>query len=169
MTAVLAMLRLIPWWLYVAVVVIGALWFQHSRIESISAQRDEYAQQASTSAARIASMQATAKLQRELNTESQAAAQRFQEASNDADQQSLALSSDLAAARKRLQVHGVCVSSPGVARADAGSADATTIRLDANAERNYLSLTSGIAKQRAQIIGLQDRVRSLESKCKVGG
>lgn len=169
MTAVLAFLRLIPWWLYVAAAVLAALWLQHARIESVTAQRDDYAQQAATSAARIESMQNTAKIQRELSAESQATAQRFQDAANEADQQSATLSSDLAAARKRLQVHGVCVPGSGITGANASSPNAATIRLDASAERDYLSLTSGIAKQRAQIIGLQDRVRSLESKCKVGG
>lgn len=169
MTAVWAFLKLVPWWLYAALVAIGIIAAQHFALTSARAERDDYATQVATANARIESMLNTAKLQRELTTDANAAAQRFQEASQDADEQSRALSADLADKRKWLQVHGQCVSVAGKSGTDTGSADAATIRLDPAAERNYLSLASGIKQQYAQIIGLQERIKSLESKCKIGG
>lgn len=169
MTAVWAFLKLVPWWLYVALIAIVIIVAQHLALTSAKAERDDYATQASTANARIESMLNTAKLQRELTADASATAKRYQEASEDADEQSRALSADLADKRKWLQVHGQCVSSSGKSGTNTSSADAATIRLDPAAERNYLSLASGIKRQYAQIIGLQERIKSLESKCKIGG
>lgn len=169
MSAVLAFLKLIPLWLYAVLVAVAIIAVQHFRIVEVSAQRDDYEQQSEVAQARIASMQNTARLQRELAAEASETINQYQQAKNDAEAKSSDLAAQLRAGSKRLQVNGQCVSSTGKSTTSPRRADAGTFRLSADAESAYLRLSAGIDLQRAQVIALQKYIRSLESRCKIGG
>jgi hypothetical protein len=149
----------------------GVIGYQHLRLESVKADRDEKVSAMAIADNRIKSIQNTAKLQRELATESAQQANDYQKARDNAQNKSIALARQLRSGAQRLQVNGQCVPASGVAKpgTDSGQSNGSTFRLNPDAESAYLGLAAGIDLQRAQVIGLQQRVRSLESRCKIGG
>lgn len=162
-----ALLKIVPLWTWIVLAALIAVGVQSWRLHSVQGERDEIAQNLSTANTHIDALKLTAGLQQQLAVEASASSTKYQGVIADAAQQNSALASDLAATRKRLQVHGQCVRSGPTSGANVSGSDATTFRLDAEAQRNYLDLRSGIIQQRAQIIGLQERVLSLEKSCKI--
>lgn len=168
MTVALALLQRVPLWLWLALAAIFAIAVQTHRLSAAQHDRDSYAEQLSTSEARVTSLKVTAQLQRDLAAESAAISGQYQEKLRDEKQKTSTLTADLAANRKWLQVHGQCVRSGTTSGNNVSGSDATTFELDAEARQNYIDLRSGLSQQYAQIIGLQERIRSLESRCVIG-
>lgn len=164
-----ALLKAIPLWLYLAFAAAAVIGYQHLRIQSVEASRDSYMAEASTANKRVESLRETARLLRQLTDESAETAHQYAQAKDNAEKKSTDLAAQLRAGTRRLQVNGQCVRTGSAAGQNGLSANAGTFRLAPDAESAYLRLTAGIDLQRAQVIALQKRVRSLESRCRIGG
>lgn len=169
MNAVWLVLKAIPLWLYLALGAAGVISYQHLRIESVTASRDNYKIESETANKRVGSLRETARLLRELTDESAQTAAEYSRAKDDAEKKSTDLAAKLRNGSSRLQVNGQCVRTGATTGQNGPSADAGTFRLAPDAQSAYLRLTAGIDLQRAQVIALQKRVRSLESRCTIGG
>lgn len=167
MTALLAAFKIIPIWLWLALAGCIAFGLEAYRLHDAQSQAAEYKLSLDESNAQVASLTLSAKQQKDLADQANAISQKYQGAIADAAKQNDSLAADLAASRKRLQVHGKCVPSGTASPANLGGSDAATFRLDDEARQNYLDLRSGLIQQRAQITGLQERVLSLEKICKI--
>ena len=166
---ILAALRLVPLWAYAAAAAVLAGLGFYWHLESVTAERDAYRVEADTANKRVKSLRETAQLLRQLTNESAASADQFRQAKENAETKSSNLAAQLRAGSKRLQVNGQCLRTGSGAGQNGSGADAGTFRLSPDAESAYLRLAAGIDLQRAQVIGLQKRVRSLESRCRIGG
>ncbi|EEE5036102.1 lysis protein [Salmonella enterica subsp. diarizonae] len=76
----------------------------------------------------------------------------------DAKAESEKLRADLAAGRRRLQLHAVCMPDSARDTAATGATDAATARLTPDAERNYQRLRTEARTITAQVNGLQQYV-----------
>ncbi|HAF2458947.1 TPA: lysis protein [Salmonella enterica] len=76
----------------------------------------------------------------------------------DAKAESEALRADLAAGRRRLQLHAVCMPATAGNTAATGATDATAARLTPDAERNYQRLRTEIRAITHQVEGLQQYI-----------
>lgn len=169
MNAVGALLKAVPLWLYLTLAGLAVIGYQHLRLESVKASRDAYQIESETANKRVDSLRETARLLRELTDESAQTAAEYSKAKDDAEKKSSDLAAQLRSGAKRLQVNGQCVRAGSAAGQDGREPDGGTFRLTPDAESAYLRLTAGIDLQRAQVIGLQKRVRSLEARCRIGG
>ncbi|CAM4032581.1 lysis system i-spanin subunit Rz [Ectopseudomonas alcaliphila] len=154
--------------LLAVVVVLGvglllALW----RIDHVTTDRDLARATANQQQARADSLRNTLNLTRELADEQSAIAGNYQKELNNAKTERDGLLDCLARGTCGLRVNATCVRD-GAAPAAGSGIDAGTPRLTAPAERDYSALQEGIAQQRAQIIGLQQTLVSLHSRCRIG-
>ncbi|ASD86826.1 lysis protein [Salmonella enterica] len=76
----------------------------------------------------------------------------------DAKAESEALRADLAAGRRRLQLHAVCMPATAGNTAATGATDATAARLTPDAERDYQRLRTEARAVTAQVNGLQQYI-----------
>ncbi|ENS3234343.1 lysis protein [Salmonella enterica] len=76
----------------------------------------------------------------------------------DAKAESEALRADLAAGRRRLQLHAVCMPATAGNTAATGTTDATAARLTPDAERDYQRLRTEARAVTAQVNGLQQYI-----------
>ncbi|EFU6568946.1 lysis protein [Salmonella enterica] len=76
----------------------------------------------------------------------------------DANAESEKLRADLAAGRRRLQLHAVCLSATAGNTATPGATDAATARLTPDAERHYQRLRTDARTLTAQVEGLQQYI-----------
>lgn len=77
------------------------------------------------------------------------------------------LRDDVERSRVRLTVNGTCSGAVPLSRPDTGMGDGGACELDPSARSAYFALRDGIAKQYAQLIAAQDRIRSLERYARV--
>lgn len=146
------------------VALILALW----RIDNVTTDRDIEAARAVQAEARADSLRNTLSLTRELaNEQAQAAASYQTEVKNGRDEADR-LRRCIADGTCGLRVSATCVRVDGTDGAGSG-ADAGAPRLTASAEQDYSALYEGLGQQRAQIIGLQQQLRNLHGRCKIGG
>lgn len=171
MLAVSALFKLVPIWLWVAIAAAVGLFVQHSMLSAAQAERDRFQDQASQAQARVTSLQSTAKLQRQLTTDTEKRANDYDGELKNANAERDTLVAGLDAATHSLQVRAHWVPATRKSGANVSATDEPdggSCRLDASAERAYPSLEAGIKTQRAQIIGLQGYVRDLLKACKIG-
>ncbi|EJI4221478.1 lysis protein [Salmonella enterica] len=76
----------------------------------------------------------------------------------DAKAESEALRADLAAGRRRLQLHAVCMPAAARDTATTGATDATAARLTPDAERDYQRLRTEARSVTAQVNDLQQYI-----------
>ncbi|EAA6844851.1 lysis protein [Salmonella enterica subsp. enterica] len=76
----------------------------------------------------------------------------------DAKAESEALRADLAAGRRRLQLHAVCMPATAGNTASTGATDATAARLTPDAERDYQRLRTEARAVTAQVNDLQQYI-----------
>ncbi|ECF6948121.1 lysis protein [Salmonella enterica] len=76
----------------------------------------------------------------------------------DAKAESEKLRADLAAGRRRLQLHAVCMPAAARDTTATGATDAATARLTTDAERNYQRLRTEARAVTAQVNGLQQYI-----------
>ncbi|EAP4933566.1 lysis protein [Salmonella enterica] len=76
----------------------------------------------------------------------------------DAKAESEKLRADLAAGRRRLQLHAVCMPAAARDTAATGATNAVTARLTPDAERNYQRLRTQARDTTAQVNGLQQYI-----------
>lgn len=76
----------------------------------------------------------------------------------DAKAESEKLRADLAAGRRRLQLHAVCMPAAARDTTATGATDAATARLTTDAERNYQRLRTESIAVTAQVNGLQQYI-----------
>lgn len=76
----------------------------------------------------------------------------------DAKAESEALRADLAAGRRRLQLHAVCMPATAGNTAATGTTDAAAARLTPDAERDYQRLRTEASAITAQVNGLQQYI-----------
>ncbi|EKH0886958.1 lysis protein [Salmonella enterica] len=76
----------------------------------------------------------------------------------DAHAESEKLRADLAAGRRRLQLHAVCLPATAGNTAATGATDAATARLTPDAERHYQRLRTDARTLTAQVEGLQQYI-----------
>ncbi|EIR5228519.1 lysis protein [Salmonella enterica] len=76
----------------------------------------------------------------------------------DAHAESEKLRADLAAGRRRLQLHAVCMPATAGNTAATGTTDATAARLTPDAERDYQRLRTEVRAVTAQVNGLQQYI-----------
>ncbi|ECF5900216.1 lysis protein [Salmonella enterica subsp. salamae] len=76
----------------------------------------------------------------------------------DAKAESETLRADLAAGRRRLQLHAVCMPAAARDTTATGATDAATARLTPDAERNYQRLRTEASAVTAQVNGLQQYI-----------
>ncbi|ECP9801110.1 lysis system i-spanin subunit Rz, partial [Salmonella enterica] len=76
----------------------------------------------------------------------------------DAKAESEKLRADLAAGRRRLQLHAVCMPAAARDTAATGATDAATARLTTDAERDYQRLRTESRAVTAQVNGLQQYI-----------
>lgn len=77
------------------------------------------------------------------------------------------LRDDVERNRVRLTVNGTCSGAVPLGRPDPGMDHGGACELDAAARSAYFAIRDGIAKQYAQLIAAQDRIRSLERYARV--
>lgn len=141
-----------------------AIW----RIDHVTTDRDKAQAAADQQQARADSLRNTLSLTRELaNEQAQAAASYQTEVKNGRDEAER-LRRCIADGTCGLRVSATCVRVDGADSAGSG-ADAGAPRLTASAEQDYSALYEGLGQQRAQIIGLQQQLRNLHGRCKIGG
>ncbi|EKS2238789.1 lysis protein [Salmonella enterica] len=84
----------------------------------------------------------------------------------DAKAESEKLRADLAAGRRRLQLHAVCMPAAAHDTTATGATDAATARLTPDAERNYQRLRTEARAVTAQVNGLQQYINEQCTKWK---
>lgn len=141
-----------------------ALW----RVDHLGAELEQADKAVLQSEARVKSLRTTLALQRELAVDQAATETNYLTEVKDAQDEAERLRRCIADGTCGLRVAATCVRVDGAATA-AGEPDAGTPRLTAAAERAYPALVEGLKRQRAQITGLQDQLRLLHGKCKIGG
>lgn len=77
------------------------------------------------------------------------------------------LRDDVERSRVRLTVAGTCTGAVPLSRPDASLDHGGACELDPSARPAYFALRDGLAKQYAQLIAAQDRIRSLERYARV--
>lgn len=146
------------------VLLLVALW----RLDHVTAQRDAAVTAKAGSDAAVASLRVTLRLQRELAADHAAAESTYLKEKQRAEDYAESLRRCLADGSCGLRVAATCpagrVGQPGAA---AGQPDAGTPELTAAARRAYPALVAGLRQQRAQIVGLQEALVSLHSRCKL--
>lgn len=165
----MSLLKLVPLWLWVTLLVGVALALQGWRLDAVVEDLRQ-AQTANTQlTATNTSLRQTATLQRQLAQDAATTQTTYQQALDHAQSEKAGLDAALADATIRLRVKGRCVREPSPDQPTAGQPDDDTFRLDAAAERDYSALRAGLQSQRAQIVGLQEYVRTLSRYCKISG
>lgn len=165
----MSLLKLVPLWLWFLLLAGVALALQGWRLDAVA----EDLTQAQAANARLdaanTSLRQTATLQRQLAQDAATTETTYQQALDHAQSEKAGLDAALADATVRLRVKGRCVRSAAPDQPTAGQPDDNTFRLDTAAERDYSALRAGLQSQRAQIVGLQEYVRTLSRYCKISG
>lgn len=165
----MSLFKLVPLWLWVFLAAVVALALQGWRLDVVANDLTQ-AQAANTQLdATVTSLRQTATLQRQLAQDAATTQTTYQQALDHAQSEKAGLDAALADATVRLRVKGRCVRGPSPDQPTAGQSDDNTFRLDAAAERDYSALRAGLQSQRAQIVGLQEYVRTLIRYCKISG
>lgn len=159
-TAVTALLKLIPWWVWAGGAILAALVIQDLRIRYLKADIESKSSQLAEQQARTESLQATLRLQRGLTADAAAIDKQYTKVISDAKAENDQLRADIAAGRRRVSVNATCVRDAADTGA-AGSTDAGTPRLTPDAEQARADLEYAVERQRQQVIGLQAYIRSL--------
>lgn len=118
----------------------------------------EYRQELAKAAA--AEVQAAQDETRERQRQLEALDARYTQEMADAQAEIDRLADDVADGRRRLRLNAECPGERSGAPGTAGGADAAAPRLTASAERDYLRLRRGIEAVTAQVIGLQEYIRT---------
>lgn len=138
------------------------------RLDHVTAERDAAVTAKEGSDAAVASLRVTLRLQRELAADQAAAESTYLEEKQRAEDYAESLRRCLADGTCGLRVAATCpsgrVGQPG---ATASQPDAGAPELTAAARRAYPALVAGLRTQRAQIVGLQEALVSLHSRCKL--
>ncbi|WP_413724678.1 lysis protein [Sodalis sp. RH16] len=160
------------WRLWVFLALMAVAFAGGSYIESLRKDQDiATLQKASDDYKKAVDDAATAQLAQALakqKSAEQAAADidtKYHQDLANAKTQNDALRADLAAGRRKLQLHATCtagnsksVSDPATA---AGGTDAATARLDDAAQRDYFTLTERLSTLTSQVNGLQSYIRNV--------
>lgn len=144
------LLRLIPLWVWALLACAVVIALQSWRINAKSAELSVVLGQWTAAKAKADSLQATLKIQRQIDKDTT-------EAFTNARQANDQLRADLAAGRKRVSVNATCVRDTGAT----GSADAGTPRLTPDAEQARADLELAAEQQMVQIRGLQRYIREV--------
>lgn len=102
-----------------------------------------------------------------LAAETAAAADKRMKELEHARNENARLRDDVERSRVRLTINGTCSGAVPLSRPDTGMGDGGACELDPSARSAYFALRDGIAKQYAQLIAAQDRIRSLERYARV--
>lgn len=165
----MSLLKLVPLWLWVLLAAVVALALQGWRLDVVA---NDLARAKATNTQLTTtntSLRQTATLQRQLAQDAAITQTTYQQALDHAQSEKAGLDAALADATVRLRVKGRCVREPSADQPATGQPDDNTFRLDAAAERDYSALRAGLQSQRAQIVGLQEYVRTLSRYCKISG
>lgn len=146
----MALLRLIPIWVWALLACAGVIAFQAWRLDAKDAELSVVQGQYKAAVTRAESLRATLKIQRQIDQDTT-------EAMTHARQANDQLLADLAAGRKRVSVNATCVRDTGTP----GSADAGTPRLTPDAEQARADLELAAEQYLVQIRGLQRYVRQV--------
>lgn len=146
----MALLRLIPMWVWALLAGAGVIAFQAWRIDAKDAELSVVRGQWTAAKAKADSLQATLKLQRQIDKDTA-------EAFTNARKANDVLRADLAAGRKRVSVNATCVRDTGAS----SPADAGTPRLTPDAEQARADLELGNEEHLVQIRGLQRYIRQV--------
>lgn len=144
------LLRLIPIWVWALLACAGVIAFQSWRIDAKDAELSVVLGQWTAAKAKADSLQATLKIQRQIDKDTT-------EAMTNARKANDVLRADLAAGRKRVSVNATCVRDTGTA----SPADAGTPRLTPDAEQARADLELAAEQQMVQIRGLQRFIRQV--------
>lgn len=146
----MALLRLIPIWVWALLACAGVIALQAWRIDAKDAELSVVRGQWTAAKAKADSLQATLKLQRQIDKDTT-------EAFTNARKANDVLRADLAAGRKRVSVNATCVRDTGTS----GPADAGTPRLTPDAEQARADLELANEQNMVQIRGLQRYIRQV--------
>lgn len=146
----MGLLRLIPVWVWALLACAGVIAFQSWRIDAKEAELSVVQGQWTAAKAKADSLQATLKLQRQIDKDTT-------EAFTNARKANDVLRADLAAGRKRVSVNATCVRDTGTS----SPADAGTPRLTPDAEQARADLELGNEEHLVQIRGLQRYIRQV--------
>lgn len=146
----MALLRLIPIWVWALLTCAGVIAFQAWRIDAKDAELSVVRGQWTAAKAKADSLQATLKLQRQIDKDTT-------EAFTNAHKANDVLRADLAAGRKRVSVNATCVRDTGTA----SPADAGTPRLTPDAKQARADLELANEQNMVQIRGLQRYIRQV--------
>lgn len=156
----MALLRLIPIWVWALLACAGVIAFQSWRLSSVHGQRDSAVAELATTVAAKESLQATLKLQRELYSEAAEADAKASKDLRHALQANKALAGRIASGDIRLRVAGTCrPSAPGAASMGDGE-----IELSRDAGPAYQAHREELIKERARVKFLIDRYEELRKR-----
>lgn len=157
----IAFLRAIPFWLWMAIAAVAGIGYLLVTLENTQEELQQKSQALEQEQVKSASLTQTLTLQRQLYKDTQAVNDAYDSQTRELQAQNDSLARDIAAGNKRLHVNATCVPSTTRDTTAQPSAHDATPRLDATAQRDYLDLRAGLEQQRAQIVGLQTYITSV--------
>lgn len=129
-------------------------------LHSAQQQRDEAKYSLGQAKEREDSLRKTLDLQRDLYNDARKTNDEYWNRVKTAESESSRLADDLRSGSRRLSVNATCLPAASPVSGAFSGTDGAAPRLNASAERDYLSLSAGIKKQFAQIVGLQAELKS---------
>lgn len=155
----IAFIRLIPWWLWGAIIASAAFGYLLVSLENAESALIEESAALEQEQAKSASLTKTLTLQRDLYRDTQAVNDAYNTKTQAIQAENDRLADQLARGGE-LHFNATCVPAARNATAQP-SPDDPRPRLDAAAQRDYLNLRAGLQRQAEQIAGLQTYIQTI--------
>lgn len=158
----IALLRIVPVWVWPAIVAALTVTLLLFMLSSVTSQRDRISDQLVTATEQNKSIRETLRLQRDLYTQVTAVNDGYDRKVQQLQAEKDQLDRDLADGKRGLSVKATCVlPRPRTDSAPVSQPDEASPRLTDSAQRDYLNLRSGIIQQASQITGLQEYITNV--------